>query len=104
MISFIGTSVTISLNYNQYSAIVDLPNSQFTVANALELSVFTNRLPATALNTETSTSNSYEVFSPFLVQSLWNLGSQLKLIAERIEPLPSRYLLCTNPTENTFCF
>jgi hypothetical protein len=30
-------------------------------------------------NTESSTSNHYEVFLPFLVQSPWNLGTQLKL-------------------------
>jgi hypothetical protein len=52
---------------------------QFTVAHALGFSVFTSRLLATYLNTETSTSNHYEVFLPFLVQSPWNLGTQLKL-------------------------
>jgi hypothetical protein len=31
------------------------------------------------LHTETVTLNHYEVFLPFLVQSLWNLGTQLKL-------------------------
>jgi hypothetical protein len=42
-------------------------------------SVFTSRLLATDLNTKTNTSNHYEVFFPFLVQSPWNLGTQLKL-------------------------
>jgi hypothetical protein len=41
----------------KYSAIADLHNFQFTVAHALGLSVFTSRLLATVLNTETSTWN-----------------------------------------------
>jgi hypothetical protein len=59
---FIGTSVTISHNYNLYSAIADLQTFHFTVAHALGFSVFTSRLLATDLNTETITSNHYEVF------------------------------------------
>jgi hypothetical protein len=78
MIGFISTSVTLYLNYNQYSAIADLHTFQFTVSHALGFSVFTSRLLATDLNTETSTSNHYEVFLPFLFQSPWNLGTQLK--------------------------
>jgi hypothetical protein len=62
MIGFIGTSVTISLNYNYYSGITDLHNLQFTIAHALELSVSISCLLATDLNTETITSNHYEVF------------------------------------------
>jgi hypothetical protein len=77
MIGFIGTAVTICLNYNEYSAIADLHNSLFTVEDALGFSVFISRLLATDLNTETSTSNQYAVFLPSLVQSPWNLGSQL---------------------------
>jgi hypothetical protein len=50
MIGFIGTSVTISLNYYQYSAIADLHTFQFTVTHALGFSVSTSRLLATALN------------------------------------------------------
>jgi hypothetical protein len=50
MIGFISTSVIISLNYNQYSAIADLHNLQFTVAHALGFSAFTSRLLATELN------------------------------------------------------
>jgi hypothetical protein len=82
MIGFISTSVTISLNYNQYSAIADLHNFQFTVAHALGFSAFTSRLLATDLNTETSTSNHCELFLPFLVQSPWNLGTQLKSLLD----------------------
>jgi hypothetical protein len=37
MIGFIGTSVKISLNYNQYSAIADFHNLEFTAAQALGL-------------------------------------------------------------------
>jgi hypothetical protein len=77
MIGFISTSVT---KYNQHSSIPDLHTFQFTVAHALEFSVFTSRFLATDLNTETSTSNHYEVFLPFLVQSPWNLGTQLKTL------------------------
>jgi hypothetical protein len=44
-----GTSVTISLNDNQYSATADLHNLQFTVAHALGFSVLTSRLLVTEL-------------------------------------------------------
>jgi hypothetical protein len=81
MIGVIDTSVTISFNYNYYSAIADLHNLQFTVAHALGFPVFISRLLATDLNTESSTSNHYEVFLPFLVQSPWNLGTQLELLS-----------------------
>jgi hypothetical protein len=70
MIRFINISVTISLNYNQYSAIAYLRNFQFTVAHALGFSASTSRLLATDLNTETNTSSQYEVFSLFRLQSL----------------------------------
>jgi hypothetical protein len=59
-----------------YSAIADLHIFQFTVAHSLELSVFTSRLLATDLNTETSTRNHYKVFLIFRLQSLWNLGNK----------------------------
>jgi deoxyribodipyrimidine photolyase len=72
------TSVTVYLNYNQYSAIADLHTIQFTVSHELGFSVFSSRLLAADLNTETSTSNNYEVFLPFLVQLPWYLGTQLK--------------------------
>jgi hypothetical protein len=78
MIGFISTQVTMFLNYNQHSAITDLHTSQFTAAHALGFSIFTSRLLTMALKTETSTSNHYEVFLPFLIQSPWNLGTQLK--------------------------
>jgi hypothetical protein len=79
MIGFISTSVTSSLNHTQYNAIADLHNLQFTVAHALGFSVSTSRLLARDLNTGTSTSNHYEVFLPFLVQSPRNLGTQVNL-------------------------
>jgi hypothetical protein len=66
MIEFIGTSNTISLNYNEYSAIADSHNLQFAVAPALGLLVFTSRLLAADLNTETSTLNHYEVLLSLL--------------------------------------
>jgi hypothetical protein len=70
MMGFIGTSVTISLNYIQYSAIADLNNLQFILAHALGFSVSTSRLLVRDLNTETVTSNYYEVFLSILLQSL----------------------------------
>jgi hypothetical protein len=82
MIGFINTSVTIYFNCNQYSAIADLHTFQFTVSQALGFPVFTSRLLATDLNTETSTSNHHEVFMPFLVQSPWNLGTQVKILLD----------------------
>jgi hypothetical protein len=78
MIGFIFTSVTIYPNYNLRSSIFDLRTLQFTVAHALGFSVSTSRLLATDLHTDTNTSNHYEVFLSFLVQSLWNLGAQLE--------------------------
>jgi hypothetical protein len=75
MIGLIGTSVTISLNYNEYSAIANLNTFQPTVAHTLGFSVSTSRLLATDLNTETSTSNHYEVFLPILFQSPWTFGT-----------------------------
>jgi hypothetical protein len=80
MIEFISTLVTIPHNYNQYSAIADIHAFRFTVAHALGFSVFTSRPLATDLNTESSASNHYEVFLPFLVQSPWNLGTELKTL------------------------
>jgi hypothetical protein len=49
MIGFIGTYVTISLNYNYYSAIADLHKLQFTVTQAIGFSVFITRLLVTEL-------------------------------------------------------
>jgi hypothetical protein len=49
MIGFSGTSVTTSLNYNQYNAIADLHNLQFTVAHALGFSIFASRFLAMEL-------------------------------------------------------
>jgi hypothetical protein len=59
MIEFIYTSITISLNYNTYSTAADLHTLQFTVAHALEFSIFISRFLAMNLNTETSTTNHY---------------------------------------------
>jgi hypothetical protein len=51
-------------NYNQYNTLADLHTLQFTVAHTLGLSVPSSRLLVTDLNTETITSNHYEVFFP----------------------------------------
>jgi hypothetical protein len=89
MIGFISTSVTVSLSYSQYSTIADLHTFQFTVAHTLGFSVFNSNLPATDLNTETSTSDYYEVILPFLVQSPCNLGTQLKSLLDSSQvPFP----------------
>jgi hypothetical protein len=78
MIGFINSSVTCSLKATYYSAIADLHAFLSTVAHALGFSVLTSRLLGTVLNTETSASHHYEVLLPFLVQSLWNLCTNLR--------------------------
>jgi hypothetical protein len=59
----------------KYSAIADLYTFQFTVAYALDFSVYTCLL-ATDLSTEINTSNHYEVLL-FRLQSLCNLGTKI---------------------------
>jgi hypothetical protein len=59
-----------------YYTLADLHTFQSTVAHALGFSFSSNRLLATDLNTETSTSNHYEVFLLFCLHSLWNLGTK----------------------------
>jgi hypothetical protein len=81
MIGFINTLVTNSLNHTYYSANAELHDLQCNVAHALGFSVSTSRLLATDLNTETNTSNHYEVLLPFLVESPWNLGNELKIFS-----------------------
>jgi hypothetical protein len=66
---------TFSLNCKQYSVIADLHTFQFTIAHALGFSVSTSHILATDLNTGTVTSNHYEVFLQFLIQSPWTAGS-----------------------------
>jgi hypothetical protein len=85
MIDFLTLLCTISLNYKPYSAIADLHNLQFTAVHAVGFSVSTSRLLVTDLNTETITSNHYEIFLPFLIQSPWtadSLNSDLRLTTE----------------------
>jgi hypothetical protein len=55
----------------QYSATADLHSLRFTVAHAIGFSVSTSRILATDLYTGTITSNHYEVFLSFLIQSPW---------------------------------
>jgi hypothetical protein len=47
----------------------DLRTFQLTVAHALGFSASITRIMATDLDTQTITSNQYEIFLPFLVQS-----------------------------------
>jgi hypothetical protein len=69
-IGFIHPSLcNFSLNYDQYSAISELHNFQFTVEHALGFSDSTSRILATDLNIGTNTSNHYEALLPFLLQS-----------------------------------
>jgi hypothetical protein len=79
MIRYISTLVTSYLNHTLKTAIADLHSLQFTVAHTLGFSVFTSRLLATDLNTETSISNHNEVFLLFCLQSLWNRGTKILL-------------------------
>jgi hypothetical protein len=72
----IGTSVTSSLNYNQYNSYLQsiqhyrwFTHFQFTIAHALGFWISTSRLLATDLKTETSTSNHYYVLL-FCLQSI----------------------------------
>jgi hypothetical protein len=65
---------SLSLNYNQYSAIA-IYTIQFTGTNALGFPVSTSRILETDLNTDTITSNHYEVFLPSLIQSPWTADS-----------------------------
>jgi hypothetical protein len=60
---------TITLNYKPYSTLADLHTSQFIAAHALGFSVSTSRCLVADLNTGTITSNHYEVFLSFLLQS-----------------------------------
>jgi hypothetical protein len=62
---------TVFLKYNQYSPIADLHTFRFTVVYELGFSVSNSRILATDLNTATITSNHYEVFLSFLLQSPW---------------------------------
>jgi hypothetical protein len=91
MIGFIGTWVTISLNYSECRAISDLQHLQFTVTHALGFLVSTRHLLATDLNTETNISNHYEALT-FLVQWPWNLGTQLKLCLAESESESESYI------------
>jgi hypothetical protein len=52
---WITHSLLITLRYSPYSAIADLHTLQHTVARALGFFVFTSRLIAMDLNTETTT-------------------------------------------------
>jgi hypothetical protein len=82
MIRFINTLLSSYFNHIYYSAVADLHTFQSIVAHALGFSVFTSSLLAVDLNTETNNSNHSEVFLPFLVQSPWNLGTQLKTLLD----------------------
>jgi hypothetical protein len=73
VIGFINNlQVVTTVNYYN---ITDFHTFQSTVAHALGFSVSTSLL-ATDLNTETSTSNHYEIILLFHLQSLWNLGTK----------------------------
>jgi hypothetical protein len=99
MIGFIGTSAISSLNHTQLYRYRYSTHFQFTVAHALGFFVFTSRVLVTDLNTETSTSNHYEVFLPFLVQSAWNLGTQLKTLLDSSQlQADSRYIAAARTT------
>jgi hypothetical protein len=91
MIGFIGTSVTLSLNYNQWSAIADL---HFII----HCYTHTSRLLLTDLNTEAITSNRYEFFLSVRPQSLWNHGTQMKIFQQQVY---SDYIVAARATPKT---
>jgi hypothetical protein len=62
-------SVTISLNYTQYSASAYFHGFHFTVAHALGFSLSNSRCLVGDLNTRTVTSKQYDVFLSFLLRS-----------------------------------
>jgi hypothetical protein len=95
-------SVTSSLNHTYYSAIADLHTFQSTVAHSLGFPVFTSRLLATDLKTEISTSNHCEVFLLFRLQSLWNLGNELKLFSAASGHVLYSYIRGTDNAETQF--
>jgi hypothetical protein len=70
---------TIYLNYKPHRAIADLHIFQFTAAHVLGSSVSTNRCLVADLNRGTITSNHYEVFLSFLLQSPWNANPILQV-------------------------
>jgi hypothetical protein len=77
MIGFISALVTSSLNHTLIQRYPWFTHFPVTVVHALGFSVFTSRILATDLNTETSTSTPHhEVFLIFRLQSLWNLGTK----------------------------
>jgi hypothetical protein len=76
---YVAPWLQVLLNTQKYSAIADLHTYQFPVAHTLGFPVFTSRLLATDCNTETNTSNLYDVFLLFNIQSLWNLGTKILL-------------------------
>jgi hypothetical protein len=106
MIGFIGSSVTSSLNHTQLQCYHCSTHFQFTIAHALGFSIFTSSLLAMDLNTENSTSNCYEVFLLFHLQSPWNLGTQLKLRLLLIPPaydcLQMTFVVPYKPSVQTF--
>jgi hypothetical protein len=71
---FIGYSLVVTTN--NYYTNTDFHTLKSTFALALGFSVSTSRLLATNLNTEINTSNHYEIFLLFRLQSLWNLGTK----------------------------
>jgi hypothetical protein len=87
---------TVILTCMPHSAIADLRTFQFIVVHALGFSVSTSRLLATDLNTETITSNHYEVFLSFFLQSPWTADSLNSDLRRLTSPI-----LVMDRTENT---
>jgi hypothetical protein len=76
MIGFISTTVTFCILITINTALWLYYTLFSPPLYTLGFSVVTSRLLTTDLTTETSTSNDYEIFLLFRLQSLWNLGSK----------------------------
>jgi hypothetical protein len=105
MIGFISSWVThsllIILTHRQYSSIAHLRTFQFTVAHALRFSVFTSRLLATDLNTQTITvSLDYTLQVLHIKFFSQRLSSQLTPRTNLNCGILSAAIILSHPTDN----
>jgi hypothetical protein len=72
-----------------------------SVVHALGFSVSNSPLLETGLNTESSTSNRYEIFFPLLVEPHWNLGTQLKTLLDSSRISVFSYIISARTPQKT---